>query len=185
QESLIERARAGARDGKYVLNIDVYSQVFDVPRLTSESELIVHGRIDGDIQMLSPDSRTVITEYDVIPIKLFKNLTPPGSYPPGVPLKVWMPYGTVRLDDVEITINSNDFPAHECLRSGEEAVLFLTTEETDVTRLRLTGGASGAFRVSNGKVRAMTRDTAKRRGDSANIPLASFNAQIEKALAQR
>jgi hypothetical protein len=185
QESLIERARAGAIDGKYVLRSDVNSPPFDLPRLVSEAALIVHGRIYDDRQILTPDGEWVVTEYEVLPIRIFKDAIPPGRFPPGAPLSVWMPYGTVKLDDVEITYESSDFPAHECLRSGEEGILFLNVSERDPMRLRLTGGASGAFRVSKGLVRAMTRETARRRGDPANIPLASFHGQIEKALARK
>jgi hypothetical protein len=185
QESLIERARAGAIDGKYVLRRDVYSQVYDLQRLAAEADLIVHGRIDDDRQILTPDGNNVVTEYDVLPIRIFKNTIRSGTLPPGAPLYVWIPYGTVKVGDVEITIESDDYPAYECLRSGEEGVLFLNVSERDSTRLRLTGGASGAFRVSMGEVRAMTRETARRRGDPANVPLASFNGQIEKALARK
>ena len=59
-----------------------------------------------------------------------------------------------------------DFPEDEAPKIGEEMTLFLTRSEAEPGKFRMIGNASGAFRIAEGKVAALTAAGARERGDS-------------------
>jgi len=124
QQSLIELARANGGSASVV--IDVCGPRSTVESIVGPSSLIVRGMVRSARAKLSPDETEVVTEYELIPFRLYKGSLPPldrpGAQPP---IRFTIPYGTLDIDGVHLSTTVNVFPAVEMPRPDEEIVVFL------------------------------------------------------------
>ena len=156
-DSLKELARA--RGGKVVMTSDAYLPGPSVKELASEATLIVQGTINSVMTRLSPDERLVFTDYTLTPRRIFKDVTGTATMKapgPGVPMMFAEPGGTVRVDGLEITLDTKPRPEPP-LQLGEDVVVFLV-RAPEWGAFRLHFGPYGLFRVRGEKVVGANKD---------------------------
>jgi len=149
----------------------------DVARL---SDLIVRGRVGHVTTRLSDDGDYVLTEFTIIPSKVYKGSAGDVVKTPGPtkPLIVRRLGGTVIVDGLQLTTDANLYPETESLREGEDVLLFLN-RNANTGNCGFTGGPNGAYRIADGQVTAMTESTAVQRGEEPQ----SFEAFESRVLA--
>jgi hypothetical protein len=165
EDNIVTLAR---ETGGAALVVDLHCPVFGTADLTKQADVVVHGNIEGVRNRLSFDERTVVTEYELRPSRILKGSA--VSSRPG-PLteesfRAVVPGGRVFHEGLEISVDVNVFPEAERFQRGEEVVLFLTAHEFEPGIYRIGGCGSGGFRVVDGRVVAMLRSVAVRRGDT-------------------
>src|SRR5262249_40427531 len=78
-QSLIERARANGGTSRTVVDVD--GPVLAVESIVEPSSLILRGRVRSATTKIGPDETAVVTEYELIPIRLYKGSVPPLDRP--------------------------------------------------------------------------------------------------------
>jgi hypothetical protein len=177
-DSVVALARA---HGKAMVVVNLGCPIFGAADLTRFADIVVYGSIAAVQSRLSFDERTVVTEYEVLPSRILKG--PVVSNLPGLlmldSLRAVVPGGIVFHEGLEIAVDVDVFPAAERLHTGEEVVLFLTAHESELGIYRVGGCGSGGFRVVEGRVVAMLRSVAIRRGDQPES-LARFLERVQR-----
>jgi hypothetical protein len=180
QQSLIELARANGGSASVV--IDVCGPRSTVESIVGPSSLIVRGMVRSVRAKLSPDETEVVTEYELIPFRLYKGSLPPldrpGAQPP---IRFTIPYGTLDIDGVHLSTTVNVFPAVEMPRPDEEIVVFLY-QSPDWHTYALWGGEYAAFRVIDGRVVGLTSEARGSQGGPQTI--AEFERRLGAALSK-
>ncbi|HSL20483.1 MAG TPA: hypothetical protein VK886_03045 [Vicinamibacterales bacterium] len=164
EQSLRELAKEGLGTQN---SLSVVLPVVTVGDLLETSELILHGRIGHSATRLTSNDSIVVTDYAILPIRIFKQtkVTGVAAQPgPTNPIVVTIAGGTVVDGEHRLTTIVNLYPASEMFRVSEEVFLFLVFDPTEKTFL-LNGGPFGAFRVTDGSVLPMTKSVTSRRGD--------------------
>lgn len=181
QQSLIVLARANG--GSAGVAVDVDGPVSTVDTIVGPSSLIVRGMVRSATTTLSPDATYVVTEYELIPFRLYKGSVPPLDRP-GVqpPVRFTIPFGTLDIDGLHLSTSVNCFPPAEMPRPGEEVIVLLYQEPRWQT-YALWGGEFAAFRVYEGNVVGLTRSARDRRGDKPE-PVAQFEQHLLAALSK-
>jgi hypothetical protein len=161
---LIDAARNNG--GKTVSGLDVQEPKPTFDDVARASNLIVRGRVGHVTTRLSDDGDYVLSEFTIIPSKVYKGSAGDVVKTPGPtkPLIVRRIGGTVIVDGLQITMNANQYPETESLREGEDVLLFLN-RNANTGNCGFTGGPRGAYRIADGKVTAMTKYTAEERGE--------------------
>jgi hypothetical protein len=181
EQSLVVTARGNGGSASVV--IDTCGPLSTVESIVGPSSLIVRGMVRSATAKLSPDETLVVTEYELIPFRLFKGSVPPldrpGAQPP---IRFTIPFGTLDIDGLHLSTSVNVFPAAEMPRPGEEIVVFLYLRP-DWHTYALWGGDLAAFRVTDGMVVGLTRGARDRRGDKPE-PVAQFEQRLLAALSK-
>jgi len=166
------------------IDLHVMPTVGTVEELANLSSLILREKVVSLATRLSKDERIVVTEYDIAPQTFYK-----GSYAvqsrPGLAtgLIVQRPGGTMTFNGLRLATTLDDFPEYEAPKVGEEMILFLTRSEVEPGKFRMIGNASGAFRIAEGKVAALTAEVAQRRGDSPQT-VQDFERDLKRLVAR-
>jgi hypothetical protein len=176
QGQLVELARRNG--GKAGAAVDINAPIATFDAVTKESQLIVRGIVRRVTTRLSGDGEFVVTDFEITPLKFYKGTvaniaTAPG---PTKPLVVERLGGVLRIDGLELSTSANQFPEKESLREGEEVFLFLSRDPS-TTDFVFTDGAYGAYRIGDGRVTAMTKRTARDRGEQPE-PFAAFESRV-------
>lgn len=181
EDSLIARARANGGSAGAVISTD--GPVSTVEQIVEPSSLIVRGVVRSATAKLSPDETQVVTEYELVPLRLYKGSLPPLDRP-GMqpPIRFTIPCGTLDVDGLHLWTTVNIFPAAEMPRPGEELVVFLSWSPHWQT-LALWGGAFAAFRVVDGQVVGLTKEARERRRDTPET-ITQFEQRLGEALAK-
>lgn len=181
QQSLIVSARANG--GSAHVTLDVDGPVSTIDTMVGPSSLIVRGLVRSATTKLSPDETDVITEYELIPFRLYKGSVPPLDRP-GMqpPVRFTIPFGTLDIGGLHLSTFVNCFPPAEMPRPGEEVIVFLYHEPLWQTYV-LWGAEFAAFRVNEGYVFGLTRSARDRRGDKPE-PIARFEQRLLAALSK-
>jgi hypothetical protein len=95
-------------------------------------------------------------------------------------IRVSRPGGVLIEGDTRLSTSVTSYPESEALKVGEDAIMFLQ-HRADAKTYGFTGGPFGVFRIVDGRVQAMTRETAQRRGDKP-LPVATFLNDLQKSL---
>jgi hypothetical protein len=178
--SLVERARLNG--GKTAVIVDVDAPLGTLESISRGAELILLGNITSSVVRLSTDQQRVLTEYAVVPMRVFKGALPAQTLPgPAPPLRVQRGGGTLQIDEVEITYTVNIFPESECVRTGETVFVFLSPDQREPGTYLFYNGEYGAFRVVGDQVVAMTKAAARNRKDRP-ITLDAFIAAVARHL---
>jgi len=181
EQSLIVSARANG--GSASVLVDVCGPLSTVESIVGPSSLIVRGTVRSAKTKLSPDEAYVVTEYELIPFRLYKGSLPPldrpGAQPP---IRFTIPFGTLDIDGMHLSTTVNVFPAAEMPRPGEEIIAFLY-QSPDWHTYALWGGEYAAFRVIDGQVVGLTRGARVNHGDKPE-PIAQFEQHLLAALSK-
>ena len=182
QGPLIDAARRNG--GKVTTSFNVSMPIADFDEVATKSDVIVRGTVRRVTTRLSNDGEWVVTDFEIIPVKVYKdtagNVTPtPGTTNPLVVERIG---GTVMIDGLEITIHDSQFPETESLRQGEDVFLFLLRNGT--TDFVFTGGPYGAYRIADDEVTVMTTHAAERRGDQPE-PLVVFESRVQNLIRKQ
>ena len=181
-DSIVDAARR--QGGAATIDLHVMPAVGTVEQLANLSSLILRGKVVSIATRVSKDERIVVTEYEIAPQTFYK-----GSYAvqsrPGFAtgLIVQRPGGTMNFNGLRLATTLDDFPEDEAPKVGEEMILFLTRSEMEPGKFRMIGNASGAFRIAEGKVAALTAEVAQRRGDSPQT-FQEFEQDLRRLLAR-
>jgi hypothetical protein len=178
QQPVSLKDSARHNDGKAVVVIDVDSPILTLEEVTQRASVVMQGVVQSAETRLSADETVVVTEYRINPLRVYK--APAQTSPrPGAasPIIVEVPGGRVTIDGLELRTVVNEFPEAESLVAGERVFLFLSPQEGQTGRFRLTGGAFGGLRVSNNTVLPLTSQAGLRRGDQPR-PVADVERRI-------
>jgi len=163
---MIDAARRNG--GKVTTSFNVSMPIADFDEVATKSDVIVRGTVGRVTTRLSNDGEWVVTDFEIIPVKVYKGtadvITAPGTTKPLVVERVG---GTVMIDGLEITIHDSQYPETESLRQGEDVFLFLL--RNGPTDFVFTCGPYGAYRIADHEVTAMTKHVAERRGDQPEV----------------
>jgi hypothetical protein len=106
-----------------------------------------------------------MTDYVSAPLRVVKNTKPMSTARPGESTRgVVNRPGGILIDGYRLLAKVIGDSESEALTVGEEAIVFLQCRAAAQT-YALTSGPFGAFRVANGRVQAVTKEVAQRRGD--------------------
>ena len=181
-DSIVDAARR--QGGAATLVIHINAGVGTVEELANLSSLILRGKVVSIATRLSKDERIVVTEYEIAPQTFYKGSFAVQSRPGFVAgLIVQRPGGKMNLNGFRLATTLDDFPEWEAPKVGEELILFLTRSEVEPGKFRMIGNASGAFRIAEGKVSALTAEVAQRRGDSPQT-VQAFERDLRRLLAR-
>jgi hypothetical protein len=183
-QSLRETAkRNGGKAESFISNNIPVASIADV---AGHADLVVHGSIGGKLAHLNEDESLVVTDYTVVPTRIFKTdkrntaRSTPGA---AVPITVRRSGGTVVDGEYRYVTMSDGYSEREDFTVGEETVLFLSYSESERI-YRFTAGPFGAFRVTNGKVVPMIASVAKERGDQP-VSLGAFLGNVQSYVTKR
>jgi hypothetical protein len=179
QVSLKDMARQNG--GKALTKVQPNLPLTTMPELVSKSETIVHARIARAVSKLTPDETMVVTEYELAPLKFFRQRAPAQSRVPTgpVPLVMRIPAGRVYVDGLELVFDNSAFP-EPWLHEGDECVVFLQYD-SGLAEYIPYGGPHGIFRVVNGRVSPLTEFVAGKRHDTEK-DLGSFAAELQQLM---
>ena len=164
-DSIVDAARR--QGGAVTVRVNIMPTMGTVEEMANLSSLILRGTVVSLATRLSKDERIVVTEYEIAPQTFYKGSFAVQSRPGFVAgLIVHRPGGTMSFNGLRLATTLDDFPENEAPKVGEEMILFLTRSEVEPGKFRMIGNASGAFRIAEGKVAALTAEVAQRRGDS-------------------
>ena len=181
-DSIVDAARR--QGGAVTIDLHVMPTVGTVEELANLSSLILREKVVSLVTRLSKDERIVVTEYEIAPQTFYKGSFAVQSRPGFVPgLIVQRPGGTMNFNGLRLATTLDDFPEYEAPKVGEEMILFLTRSEVEPGKFRMIGNASGAFRIAEGKVAALTAEVAQRRGDSPQT-FQEFERDLRRLLAR-
>jgi hypothetical protein len=181
-QSLRDLARAKGGPVGTVIAIEV--PVAALPDVIVECDLAVRGRIEHITPHLSKDESRVVTDYVIAPLRVLKQRGAVAADKPGlIPIVVRRPGGSVIDGGYRLSTTVDIYPEDEVFREGEEVVVFLQYDSTGSVYI-FTGGPFGAFRVKEGQVHAITRETASRRGDAPE-PVSAFLQEVERMVAKQ
>jgi hypothetical protein len=170
--------------GRAVLMADPNLPLTTMPDLVSQSDTIVHARIVRAVSKLTPDETRVVTEYELAPLRFFRQRAPAKSRVPTgpVPLMMRLPAGRVYVDGLELGVDNSAFP-EPWLREGDECLVFLKYE-SEIAEYIPYGGPFGIFRVINGRVSALREFVAGKRHDTEK-DLGSFASELQRLLTAK
>jgi hypothetical protein len=181
-DSIVDAARR--QGGAATVVIHINAGVGTVEELANASSLILRGKVVSLATRLSKDERIVVTEYEIAPQTFYKGSFAVQSRPGlATGLIVQRPGGTMSLNGLKLNTTLEDFPEYEAPKVGEEMILFLTRSEMEPGKFLLIGNASGAFRIAEGKVAALTAGAARRRGASPQT-FQEFERDLRRLLAR-
>jgi hypothetical protein len=154
--------------------------------LVSQSDLIVHGRITNEKALLSADDSYVVTDYEIVPLRILKHAmsamtSTAGKLVSMSSIVVRVEGGHLIEDGLDMKTTVLDYPEADMFKVGEEVIVFLQYLPDDRV-FRFTGGSFDAFSVQNGQVSAMTKEAAQRRGD-APMTIRTFVGDVQQRLA--
>ena len=174
------RERAKREGGSATTTMGFEFEVADVPELLSKSDLVLYGRIIDVKPHLSPDESYVITDYVIAPLRAMKQTKPVNTARPGQTTQILVsrPGGGLIEDGHRFSIAVTSYPESEALTLGEEAIVFLQYN-VNANTYSFTGGPYGVFRVVGGRVQAMNRETAHRRGEKP-VPVSAFLNDLQQ-----
>ena len=161
------RDRAKREGGRAVNDISFTLPITTIPELLSQSDLVMRACIVEARSHLAPDESHVVTDYVAAPILMIKQKRPLATSRPGETTEIVVRLAGGRLveNGLEMITTVNLYSESESFKVGEEVVVFLDYD-TDARVYILTGGPFGAFRLQDGRVRAMTQKASERRGDT-------------------
>lgn len=178
QVSLKELARLNG--GRATRMADPNLPVTTMPELVSQSDTIVHARIVRAVSRLTPDETRVVTDYELVPLRFFRQRLTKSRVPTApVPLVTRLPAGQVHVDGLELVSDNSAFP-EPWLREGDECLVFLKYD-SEIAEYIPYGGPFGMFRVVNGRVSPLTEFVAGKRHDTEKH-LGSFAAELQQLM---
>ena len=179
-DSIVDAARR--QGGAVTIGIHINAGVGTVEELANLSSLILRGKVVSLVTRLSKDERIVVTEYEIAPQTFYKGSFAVQSRPGfATGLIVQRPGGAMTFNGLQLATTLDGSP--EDPKVGEEMILFLTRSEMEPGKFRMIGNASGAFRIAEGKVAALTGAVARSRGDSPRA-LQEFERDLRRLLAR-
>jgi hypothetical protein len=179
------RARAKAEGGSVTMFMGIDFSMFSFEELVKTAEVIVHGRVRSVRPHLTADESDVVTDVTIDPTRLLKQTTPVVSRAqPGAtaPLIVRHVGGTVVEQGMKISLTVDVYPSIEEFTAGDEVVCFLVYDASQGV-FQLVDGPSGAFRVRQGNVYALTKDAGLRLRHEPT-PVAAFLSSIDQSLGR-
>ncbi len=181
-QSLLDRAKR--EGGSATTTMGFEFDVAGVPELLSQSELVLYGRIIEVKPRLSPDESYVMTDYVIAPLRVVKNTKPMSTARPGESTRIVVnrPGGILIDDGYRLSTKVIGDSESEALKVGEEAIVFLQYRAAAQT-YAFTSGPFGAFRVANGRVQAVTKEVAQRRGDKQPPAVNAFLDELQRLQA--
>src|SRR3954451_12739786 len=109
QVSLKELARLNG--GRATRMAEPNLPVTTVPELVSQSDTIVHARIVRAVSRLTPDETRVVTDYELVPLRFFRQRQTQNRVPRvPVPLVMRLAAGRVHVDGLELISDNSAFP---------------------------------------------------------------------------
>jgi hypothetical protein len=181
QVSLKELARLNG--GRATRMAEPNLPVTTMPELVSQSDTIVHARIVRAVSKLTPDETRVVTDYELVPLRFFRQRQTKSRVPTApVPLVMRVPAGRVHVDGLELVSDNSAFP-EPWLREGDECLVFLQYD-SEIAEYIPYGGPFGMFRVVNGRVSPLTEFVAGKRHEAAK-DLGSFAAELRHLMTTK
>jgi hypothetical protein len=181
-DSIVDKARR--HGGAVTIGLHVMPAVGTVEELANVSSLILRGKVVSLATRLSKDETIVVTEYEIAPQTFYKGSFAVQSRPGFVAgLIVQRPGGKMNVNGLRLATTLDDFPEWEAPKVGEELILFLMRSEVEPSKFVMIGNASGAFRIAEGKVAALTAEVAQRRGDSPQT-VQEFERDLRRLVAR-
>lgn len=181
QVSLKELARLNG--GRATRMAEPNLPVTTMPELVSQSDTIVHARIVRAVSKLTPDETRVVTDYELVPLRFFRQRQTKSRVPTApVPLVMRVPAGRVHVDGLELVSDNSAFP-EPGLREGDECLVFLQYD-SEIAEYIPYGGPFGMFRVVNGRVSPLTEFVAGKRHDTEK-DLGSFAAELQHLMTTK
>jgi hypothetical protein len=181
QMSLKELARLNG--GRATMMAEPLLPVTTMPELVSQSDTIVHARVVRAVSKLTPDETRVVTDYELVPLRFFRQRQTQSRVPTApVPLVMRVPAGRVHVDGLELALDNSAFP-EPWLREGDECLVFLQYD-SQIAEYIPYGGPFGMFRVVNGRVRPLTEFVAGKRPDTEK-DLGSFAAELQHLMTAK
>ena len=181
QVSLKELARLNG--GRATMMAEPLLPLTTMPDLVSQSDTIVHARIVRAVSKLTPDETRVVTDYELVPLRFFRQRQTKSRVPTApVPLVMRLGAGRVHVDGLELVLDNSAYP-EPWLREGDEYLVFLKYD-SEIAEYIPYGGPYGIFRVVDGRVSALTEFVAGKRHDTEK-DLGSFAAEIQRLMTTK
>lgn len=176
-QSLRELARQ--RGGEATNSLDCDTGAGLPGQLIAEATVILRGVVSEVRSKLLEDASFVATEYTIMPSHVLRQPSEWNHEPSK--LVVRHVGGTVIENALRMSTSTNLYPESERLALGDDVILFLIASPTTKDIYHSVDGPSGAFKVQDGKVVAMTNEAAARRGD-VPIDVDDFMRSLVEAL---
>lgn len=161
-QSLPDIARQQGGSARRMIDLD--GPIARPAELPAQSDLVIHGRVADVTVRLNSDQSDVVTDYTIVPIQAFTQRRIDSVASPGaISNIVVQQYGgsLVTADGLRLSTSVDIFRESERFRVGEEVVAFLIYR-SELRVYYFSGGAFGAYRIRDGKVRPMTKEVATR-----------------------
>jgi hypothetical protein len=148
QSPTIPEAVAAMRPGPYVTSriTEIAPPPFEA--IVKSADLIVHGSLKKLRTYLSPDQRTLYTDFEVVPTNTIAAREFPPNAKPGpspVILRQWG--GETQIDGVLVKISEEGFP----LLPVDEPLLLIMKFNADAGKYEVAGTFGGAFQLQQGR----------------------------------
>ena len=182
-QSLREIARQHGGNVSNIMDIDC--GIASTAELMAQSDLVLRGTITSSKSHLKSDETSVVTDYVVEPVKVFKQRQVASVARPGEVAQIIArrPGGKVMDGSLSLSTSVDAYPEAESFKRGEDVIVFLVYDS--VARVyHFTGGPFGVFRIASRHVHPMTHEVATRRGDQP-IDLAAFLSRVEREASMR
>jgi hypothetical protein len=192
QESASIKELARRQGGSATIVVNSEFPLLTVDRLVSESDLIVRGRIEKAVAILSEDESLVLTDYTLRPLDLIKQPAQFGSLAaPGVlpSIKVEVVGGDLLLEGLHLRTESDLHRNTTQLEVGTEYVFFLGAARSKVSKqvrpgvFVPTAGVFGILPIRQGILTNFTASVSARRVLPTDDP--SAFGQMVRASAGR
>jgi hypothetical protein len=157
--SLKEIARA--HGGKASSSSDVDLPSASLPEFVQEADYIVEARILTKRGVLSSDETMVRTQYEILPLRVFKDPLNTAVRPTigsGMRLVISQPGGRMTIDGLHLESTNNLFPV-EGLKVGNTFIMFLRHDVADGV-FQFLRGPYGVYAVEGNSVLPSTRTAA-------------------------
>jgi hypothetical protein len=179
--SLLDAARS--HGGKASSVIDIEPGLPSFSHTATASSLILRGSVSRASTRLSDNQEVVLTQFEITPVRVYKgNVAPVAARPgPTQPLIAQRPGGDVTVDGLQLNTAVSTFPESESFRVGDDVFLFLSPDDETKGVFVFTDGAYGAYRIVDGQVKAMTKWSARHRGEQPE-PFAAFENRVRNLI---
>lgn len=119
--------------------------------LTESAELVLEATVSKLKSYLTPDEENILTDYQIVPVRVFVSRVPAGRGAPGpaVPLVLTMYGGDLTIDGTRVSVVDH---AVKRLQAGRRYLLFLQRFGSQ-GHFQLQGG--GAFEIDSQELKTI------------------------------